>query len=326
MTSVCVYGLGAMGGLLAARLALSGVRVTAIARGLQLEVVKAKGLTLIGREGRETVQLRAVGSPQEAGAHDLVFLAVKFADLPGAAAQFRPLLTPGATLISIGSGFPWWYFFRAGGAGNPTLANADPRGSLWRLIGPEHAVGCVAYPAARIVEPGVIEHLSGNRLVLGEPDGSMSPRLQRIGALLTGAGFDAPLRQDIRTELWTRLALDAGCHPVSLLTGATYGQMLDDAGTAATLEVAINEAIEVAASLGISMPLQARQLMELTREQAGQKTSVLRDLESRRTVELGPVAGAVGELSRLRGMQTPVLDALLSLAVLRVRLYGAHGG
>lgn len=326
MTTVCVFGLGAIGGYLSARLALSGVRVTAITRGATLEAVRARGLTLVERGRSETVQVRTVAGAQEAGPHDVVFLATKANDLPGLAPQLRPLLGPASAVVTVGNGFPWWYFFRATAGGiNPTLTSVDARGALWRLVGPEHAVGCVAYPAARIVEPGVVEHVYGNRFSLGEPDGSVSERVRRIAALLSAAGLEAPVRQDIRTEVWTKLALNAAYNPVSLLTVATLGQMIDDLGTASVLQALMQETIGVAASLGVRVPLQPRQLMELTRPLAAHRTSTLLDLQAGRPVEIDPVAGAVAELGRLRNVRTPVLDAMLALVRLRARLAGCHG-
>ncbi|MCC7259049.1 MAG: 2-dehydropantoate 2-reductase [Gammaproteobacteria bacterium] len=326
MTSACIFGLGAIGGDLAARLALSGVRVTAVARGAQLAAVRSHGLVLVDQGRRETVQLRVVGSAQEAGAQELVFLTVKANDLPALATELRPLLTADTPVVTVGNGFPWWYFHRAGPGGvNPTLTSVDPRGALWRLVGPEHAIGCVAYPAVRVVQPGVVEHIYGRRFSLGEPDGTISPRLQKIAALLVAAGLEAPLRQDIRTEIWTKLALNAAYNPVSVLTGGTLGQMIDDLGTSATLQAIMEETTAVAASLGVRIPLQARQLMELTRPLAAHKTSTLQDLEAGRRIEIDPIAGAVAELARLRNVRTPVLDAVLGMTRLRARLAGCYG-
>lgn len=326
MTTACIFGVGAIGSYLAARLARSGVRVTGVCRGPQLAAVRARGLTLVERGQRETVQIRAAASAEEAGRQETVFLTLKSSDLPAAAPALRPLLGPDTAVVTVGNGFPWWYFYRAGpGGANPTLASVDPRGSLWRLVGPEHAIGCVVYPAARLLEPGVVEHVYGTRFSLGEPDGSVSDRLKRIAAMLQSAGLEAPVRQDIRTEVWTKLAVNAAYNPVSVLTGGTLGQMLDDAGAAAILETVMAEAMAVAASLGVRVPLQPRQLMELTRPLALHKTSMLQDLEAARRVELDPIAGAVVELARLRNVRTPALDAVLAMARLRARLAGCYG-
>jgi len=192
-------------------------------------------------------------------------------------------------------------------------------------VGPEHAIGCVVYPAVRVLEPGVVEHVYGNRLSLGEPDGSLSARVRAIAAMLSAARIEAPVRQDIRTEVWTKLALNAAYNPVSLLTGATLGQMLDDPAAAAVLQALMQEAIGVAGALGVRVPMQPRQLMELTRPLAAHKTSTLQDLEAGRRLEIDPVAGAVAEIGRLRNVRTPALDGLLALARLRARLSGCHG-
>jgi 2-dehydropantoate 2-reductase len=326
VTTACIYGVGAIGGFLAVRLATAGVRVTGISRGAQLEAVRARGLTLVERGKRETVQIRCVATAQEAGPQEVIFLTLKSTELPGVAALLRPLLGAGTTVVTVGNGFPWWYFFRAGPGGvNPTLASVDPRGALWRLLGPEHAIGAVAYPAARVAEPGVVEHVYGSRFSLGEPDGAVSDRVRRISEMMKSAGLDAPIRQDIRTEIWTKLAANAAYNPVSVLTGATLGQMLDDTGTASALASIMSEAMAVAMSLGVRVPLQPRQLMELTRPLAAHKTSMLQDLEAGRRIEVDPIAGAVAELARLRNVRTPALDAILAVTRLRARLAGCYG-
>lgn len=321
MTSVCIFGVGAIGGYLGARLALSGVKVTGVCRGAQLDAIRAQGLTLVEQGRRETVAIRAVGSAEEAGQHELVFLTVKAGDLPALAPTLRPLLGPTTVVVTVGSGFPWWYFFRAAQAAiNPTLASVDSRGTLWRLIGPENALGCVVYPAARVVSPGVVEHLYGNRLSVGEPDGSVSERVNRVSTLLQSAGIEAPVRRDIRTELWTMLAMNTAFNPVSVLTGATLGQMLDDEATAGTLQAVIAETIAVALSFGVKVPLQPRQLLELTRPHAAHRTPMQQDFEAGRPLEIDSVAGAVSELARLSNARTPVLDAVLAMTRLRARL------
>lgn len=319
--NVCILGLGAIGGYLAARLARSGLPVCGIARGATLAAIRERGLVLVEQGRREVVPLRVVASAAEAGPQEVVFLAVKADGLPAVAAEIRPLLGPDTAVVTIGNGFPWWYFFRASASGiNPTLSSVDSRGLLWRLLGPEHAIGCVAYPAARVVEPGVVEHVYGTRFSLGEPDGSLSTRVQRVAAMLAGAGLEAPVRQNIRSEVWAKLALNAACNPVSLLTGGTLGDMIGDARVAAVLEGLMRETIGVAASLGVRVPLQPRQLLELTRPLGAHKSSSLQDLEAGRPVELEPVAGAVVELGALRKVPTPALAATLALARLRVRL------
>jgi 2-dehydropantoate 2-reductase len=326
MTTACIYGVGAIGGYLAAKLAQSGVAITGISRGTQLKALQSSGLTLVEQGKRTTVRIRAVERTQDAGEQEVVFLTLKSHLLPGIAAEMRPLLKAGTAVVTVGNGLPWWYFHRVGPAGvAPTLPSVDPRGALWRLIGPEHAIGCVVYPAARIVEPGVIENVYGNRFSIGEPDGSLSERVQAIGAMMKKAGFDAPVRQDIRTELWTKLVANIGYNPVSVLTGATLGQMINDPAMAALLDSVMSEAATVAAAFGVKVPLQPKQLMELTRPLGAHKTSMLQDLEAGRSVEIDPIVGAVVELARLKGMKTPVLDTVLALTRQRAKVAGCYG-
>jgi 2-dehydropantoate 2-reductase len=325
MSTACIYGVGAIGGYLAAKLAQAGVAVTGISRGAQLKALQSAGLAFIEQGKRATVRIRVVERAQDAGEQDVVFLTMKSHLLPGIAAEMRPLLTAGTAVVTVGNGFPWWYFHRLGPAGvAPTLPSVDPRGALWRLIGPEHAIGCVVYPAARVVEPGVVEHVYGSRFSIGEPDGSLSERVQAIAAMMKKAGLDAPVRQDIRTELWTKLVANVAYNPVSVLTGATLGQMIGDPAMAALLESAMSEAIAVAASFGVKVPLQPRQLMELTRPLAAHKTSMLHDLEAGRSIEIDPIVAAVTELARLKGMKTPVLDTVLALTRQRAKSAGCY--
>jgi 2-dehydropantoate 2-reductase len=319
-STACIYGVGAIGGYLAAKLAQSGVSVTGISRGPQLRALQSAGLTLVESGKRITVRLRAVERAQDAGEQDVVFLTMKAHVLPGIAGEMRPLLKAGTAVITVGNGFPWWYFYRPGTAAvTPTLPSVDPRGALWRLIGPEHALGCVVYPAARLIEPGVIEHVYGNRFSVGEPDGAVSERVQRIAGMLNRAGLDAPVRQDIRTELWTKLAANVAYNPVSVLTGTTLGQMIHDPALSSVLESIMLEAMSVAAAFDVKVPLQPRQLMELTRPLAAHKTSMLLDLEAGRSIEIDPTVGAVAELARLKGIKTPVLDAVLALTRQRAK-------
>lgn len=326
MTAVCIFGVGAIGGYVGARLAQSGVKVTGICRGAQLETIRNQGLTLIEHGRRDTVSIRAVGSTEEAGPQTLVFLAVRAVDLPGLAAVLRPLLGQDTVVVTLGSGFPWWYFYRvAPGGVSPTLASVDSRGALWRMIGPEHALGCVVYPAVRTVAPGVVEHLHGNQLSIGEPDGSVSARVNRVSGLLQAAGIEAPVRQDIRTELWTRLSVNAALDLVGVLTGATPGQMIEHGAAGVALCAIMHEMSAVAQALGVRVPLQPERLLEMVRPFGMHKTPMQRDFEARRPLEIDAAAGAVSELARLAGVRTPVLDAVLAMARLRTGRSSGQG-
>jgi len=322
---VCVYGVGAIGGYLAARLALAGQPVTGIARGAQLVAIQRNGLTLIENGVRQTASITCVGEPAEAGPQDFVFLTMKSHAVPAVAASIAPLLGADTAVITACNGFPWWYFHGLEPAGEVSiLERVDPGGRLWTAIGPQRAIGSVVYPAARTPEPGIVEHVFGNRFTFGEPDGSLSGRVKNLAALFVAAGLEAPVVTDIRTEIWAKLVLNAAYNPVSLLTGGTLGDMLDDAAVHRLLERLMREVVCVAAALGIDLPLSPEQLIGLTRPLGAHKTSMLQDLEAGRAVELDTLVGAVQDLARLNRVVTPTLDAMFALAAQRARLMDCY--
>ena len=325
MASICIYGVGAIGGLLAARLSLAGEQVTGIARGVQLEAIRSDGLTLIQDGARHTVNIECVATPAEAGAHDIVVLAIKSHALPGVASSIAPLLGPDTTVVTACNGLPWWYFHGVDQVGtNRHLEHVDPDGNLWRSIGPERAVGCVVYPAARVTEPGVVTHVMGDRFSLGEPVGGASARVQNLVKRLGSAGFDASIAADIRAEIWLKLVANAAYNPINLLTDTILGEMLDDAETFELLRQVMTEVTAVAAALGVTVPVSPEELMELTRPFAGHRTSMLQDLDAGRSVELDPIVFAVTELARRCEIDTPRLDMIGTLAAQRARLGGCY--
>ena len=315
MARICIYGVGAIGGFLAARLADSGADVTGIARGEQLAAIQERGLTLIEDGVERKMSVRCVEQPSELEPQNFVILTMKSHTAPSIATRIGPLLGPETAVVTAFNGFPWWYFHDETVTGDaPVLDSVDPGALLWEGIGPERAIGSVVYPAARVAEPGIIEHVFGNRFSIGEPDGSKSPRLQRLAHILEQAGFDISVIPNIRVEIWIKLVANVAFNPVSLLTGQTINQMLDDAESYAQLVSIMNEAVTVAAALGIRLPIQPEQLLELTRPFGAHKTSMLQDFEAGREIELDTIVGSVVELARLYDVATPSLDAALALA------------
>lgn len=324
MQRICVYGVGAIGGLLAARLASSGHAVTGIARGAQLDAIRSNGLTLRADGKSYHADIECVERPADAGPQDIVFITLKSHMLPVIADDIVPLLGPETCVVTATNGIPWWYFSGLDVTYNAPLESVDPGGGLWRNIGPEHAIGAVVFPAARVVEPGVIEHVFGDSLVLGEPSGTLSERIRALSAILEDAGFSAPVLDDIRPELWTKLIANAAYNPVSILTGGTIGDLLDDPGTFAVLERIMNECTAVANALGVSPTLTPAVVLERTRAFGSHKTSMLQDLEAGRSVELDPIVGSVHELAGRVGVDTAALDFVVALARQRARLAGCY--
>jgi 2-dehydropantoate 2-reductase len=320
MAKICIYGVGAIGGFLAVRLAQSGQVVTGIARGEQLAAIRARGLTLIQAGERLTPALECVAQPADLGPQDFVFLTMKSHTAAAISEDIAPLLGRDTVVVTAYNGFPWWYFHAANIRGDaPVLDSVDPGGRLWQGIGPERALGSVVYPAARVAEPAVIEHVFGNRFSIGEPDGSISARVQQLAQIMTRAGFDTAAIPNIRTEIWVKLVANAAFNPVSLLTGQTLAEMLDDAETYARLENIMSEAAAVAAALEIKLPVRPTELLELVRPFGAHKTSMLQDFEAGREIELDPIVGSITELARIYDVATPALDDVLIAARERVQ-------
>jgi 2-dehydropantoate 2-reductase len=325
MAKVCIYGVGAIGGFLAARLALAGQQVTGIARGRQLDAIRENGLTLIESGQRRTAQIDCVENPAEAGPQDVVFMTMKSHTAPAVADSIAPLLGPDTVVVSAGNGLPWWYFYRADIDEPPAfLANVDPGGRLWHSIGPERAIGSVVYPAARVIEPGVVEHVFSDRFTLGEPDGSASERVTVLQTMLGAAGLDAAAVTDVRAEIWAKLIANCAYNPVSVITNATLGDMLDDADVYGMLERIMAEAADVAAAVDVKLPVTPKQLLELTRPLGAHKTSMLQDLEAGRSIELDTIVGSIRELARHYNLATPTIDTVSALAAQRARLAGCY--
>ncbi|MFM2150132.1 MAG: hypothetical protein RLZZ187_2438, partial [Pseudomonadota bacterium] len=250
---LCVFGAGAIGGLMAAKLAAKGdVEVTVIARGPHLAAMQAKGLTLRSDGAETVIPVRAVASAAEAGPQDYVLVTLKAHSLPSAAEQMQPLLGPETAIVSAVNGIPWWYFHQLPGPWQGRVVESvDPGGVVSRLLPPERAIGCIVYPAAEVPEPGVIEHTYGDRFTLGEPDGSRTPRIAALSEALIAAGFKAPVRPKIRDEMWVKLWGNMAFNPISALTTATLDVLIADDGQRGVARAMMLEGQAVAEALGV---------------------------------------------------------------------------
>ena len=322
---ICIYGAGAIGGLLGAELALSGAAVTLIARGPHLAAMQANGLRL-RRDGVERVaRAPATDDPAEAGPQDYVILAVKAHSLSAIAAAMQPLLGPDTAVVTAMNGIPWWYFHGLPGPyEDRRLTSVDPDQRLWELIPPRRVIGCVVYPAAEIVEPGVIEHRSGNRFMLGEPAASTSDRAARLAEALTRAGFKAPVRPRIRDDIWVKLWGNLSFNPVSVLTHGTLATIAGDPGTRAVIRRMMVEAQAVGEALGVRFGVDVETRIGWAADVGEHKTSMLQDLEHGRPMEIDALVGAVAEMGDLVGIDTPMIDAVLALVIQRAREAGCY--
>jgi len=325
---VCIYGAGAIGGYMAVQLADAGAaEVTCIARGPHLAAMRANGLKLrIGGE-EKTVRINCTDDPNEAGPQDYVIVTLKAHSAAAVADQMTPLLGPDTAVMTAQNGVPWWYFHGHGGAHEGTrLATVDPGDGQWRHIGPERAIGCVVYPAASIVEPGIIEHEYGNRFSLGEPSGEKTERVLALAAALAAGGLRAPVRPRIRDEIWVKLWGNVSLNPVSALTGGTLAQMIDDAAVCGVIRTIMVEAQAVGEALGVRFPIDVEKRIAGAREVGEHKTSMLQDLELGRPMEIDALVSSVQELALLTGVATPAIDSVLAMVKMRARLAGCYDG
>lgn len=319
---IAVYGAGAIGGLIGARLAqVAGIEVGLIARGAQLQAIQAHGLTLLQGGRRTVTHLPASDDPTRLGAQDFVIVALKAHAVAGAVEAMQPLLGPETAVVMAVNGVPWWYFHRLDGPWKEhRLESVDPGGRIAQAIGPERAIGCVVYPAAELVEPGVVEHLDGDRLSLGEPSGERSERVRKLAAALIAAGFKAPVKTNIRDEIWVKLWGNLSFNPISALTHATLDRIAADPGTRAVARAMMLEARTIGERLGVRFPIDVDQRIAGAAAVGAHRTSMLQDLERGRPMEIDALVAAVQEMGRLAGVATPTIDAVLALVRLRARV------
>src|SRR6202167_5456039 len=323
---ICVFGAGAIGGYMAGELALAGHEVCAIARGAHLAAIRSHGLKLIVDAQTRTVRLPASDDPAAFGHQDFVICALKAHQAHACAAAFAPLLGPKTAVLTAMNGIPWWYFYREGGPlDGHHLESVDPGAAQWTAIGPERAIGCVVDPACEVVAPGVIKHRLFKRFTIGEPDGSNSDRVIALRDALVSAGFDAPIRESIRWNIWLKLLGNVCFNPISALTLATLDRVTSEPGLRALCKSMMAEAQAITSSLGLNI---AEQMMERRLNAAGSvvghKISMLQDLERGRPLEIEAPVTAVPELGRRAGGPPPTIDAVLALVQERGRQAGLY--
>lgn len=323
---ICIFGAGAIGGYLAAKLAQAGADVSIVARGPHLAAIREKGLTLL-EEGQEplTLPVRAAADAAELGHQDYVIVTLKAHSVPPAVPAMQPLIGPHTTIVSGVNGVPWWYFHKIGGPLEGTrLASVDPGNVQWDGFGPDRVLGCVVYPAAEVSSPGVIRLIEGNRFSLGEPDGAKSERALALSQLLQSAGLKAPVRPRLRDEIWVKLWGNLSFNPISALTHATLDVLCTDPGTREVARRMMLEAQAIAEKLGVVFPIDVERRIDGGAAVGAHRTSMLQDLEAGRPMEIDALVRSVQELGRITGTATPAIDIVLALVTLRARVAGLY--
>jgi 2-dehydropantoate 2-reductase len=322
---VCVAGAGAVGGLIAAKLAQAGYPVDVLARGDHLRAIETNGLALIEGHTRATVRVATASDPIALGPQDVVFIALKAPSLVCSAAALTPLLGPDTVLVPAMNGVPWWFFHRFGGRlAGTRLSSVDPGGAISKALPAEQVIGSVVHLSSSIAAPGVIRRGSGNLLIVGEPSGERSARLVRVLEMLERGGFTVKPTPEIQREVWLKLWGNMNMNPISALTGSTADRILDDPLTAQLVRDMMEEAATVGRALGIEMRMTAAERIAVTRELGAFKTSMLQDLESGRPLEIDAILGAPCEMGDRLGIPMPFTKAVLGLARQRARSLGLY--
>ena len=322
----CIYGAGAIGGWIGHGLARAGCSVSMVARGATLDALQLHGLRLHGGKDITSQAVASTDTPAELGVQDLVVLAVKAPSLPAVARQIRPLLGPQTIVMTAMNGVPWWFLQGFGGAlAGTRLASVDPDGALAGALPVHHIIGCVVHASCSSDEPGLVHHHFGNQLIVGEPSGKKTDRVQQLAGLLDKAGFEAPVSEQIQKDIWFKLWGNMTVNPISALTGATTDLIMNDDLVRGFISQVMLEAKEIGARIGIPIDQQPEDRHQITRKLGAFKTSMLQDVEAGKALELDALVTVVKELGGLTRVATPFTDALLGLARLQGWVRGLYG-
>jgi len=322
---ICIFGAGAIGGYMGAKLAQVGADVSLVARGPHLKAMRENGLRLIEESGETTVNVTASDNAAVLGLQDYVIVTLKAHSVPAVVPHMQPLIGDHTTIVSGVNGVPWWYFHKTGGDLDGTrLETVDPGNAQWDGFGPDRVLGCVVYPAAEVIEPGVVKHIEGNRFSLGEPDGSKSERALALSKALTAAGLKAPVRPKIRDEIWVKLWGNLSFNPISALTHSTLDVLCTDPGTHEVARNMMLEAQTIAEKLGVKFPVDVDRRIKGGADVGAHRTSMLQDLDQGRPMEIDALVGSVKELGRVTDTPTPTIDTVLALIALRGKTAGLY--
>ncbi|VVE02203.1 2-dehydropantoate 2-reductase [Pandoraea cepalis] len=325
---VTIIGAGAIGGLLGARLAAAGeARVSALARGATLAALREHGWRVKQGETVTTALVDAAHPLEDAGklgVQDLIVIAVKGPALAQVASAVAPLLGPQTLVLPAMNGVPWWFCKGVAPFGDDPLTSVDPDGAIGAAIPLANVIGCVVHASAATSAPGVVDHKMGRGLIVGEPGGGQSERVQRLAGLLTRAGFDVKASEHVRLDIWYKLWGNLTMNPVSAITGATIDRLLDDPLVRAFCSAAMAEAAAIGAKIGCAIEQSPDDRHAVTAKLGAFKTSMLQDVEAHRPIELDALVSVVREIGQRVSVPAPNIDALLGLTRLFGRVHGLY--
>ncbi len=322
---VCIYGAGAIGGYLGARLGLGGqVSLSAMARGATLAALQQHGFRLGSEHGEQAVPVRAVADAAELGVQDLVIVAVKGPAMAAVAQGIGSLLGPDTVVLAALNGVPWWFSSGVAALGPGPLQSVDPGGHIAEAIAPSRVLGCVVHASTSTPEPGRIAAPRGRGLIIGEACGGLSARLTSVADLLSHAGFEVTQSADVRRELWYKLWGNLTTNPVSALTGATVDRILADPQLRNWCTTLMEEAAQVGERIGCRIEQSPADRHRITASLGAFKTSMLQDVEAGRAIELDGIVTAVHEIAQRVGVATPGISGLLGLTRVFARVRGLY--
>lgn len=325
MTRICIVGAGAVGGYLGARLAQAGEAVNVLARGATLQALQTVGLCLTEDGVTHTLPIHATDTAAALGVQDVVIVAVKAPALENVAAGIAPLIGPDTCVVVAMNGVPWWFFERSGPLQGLRLQAVDPHGRIARAIPTRHVLGCVVHLTCSTASPGHVRHGNGRRLILGEPAGGPSPRLEAVAAPFERAGLQVERSDAIQRDIWFKLWGNMTMNPVSVLTGATCDRILDDPQVSAFCLAVMDEAKAIGARIGCPIAQSGEARCAVTRQLGVFKTSMLQDAEAGRgPLEIDALVASVREIGQHVGVPTPQIDALLGLVRLHAQTRGLY--
>ena len=328
MTSkICIFGAGAIGGDLAACLHDAGADVSLIARGPHLKAIKENGLKLEINGEMRSFNLNASDDPADFGQQDYVIIALKAHGIIHITESIQPLLGPETAVVSAVNGLPWWYFHKANTntvLDDKPLISVDPEASIWTKIGPKRAIGCVVYPACEISKPGIITHIEGNRISLGEPSGESTKRIKTLSDLMIRGGLKAPQKKRIRDEIWIKLWGNCSFNPVSALTGASLDKIAEDLETRKLVAEIMSECKQVGEALSIRFAVSIEDRINGAGRIIGHKPSTRQDIEMGRPLEIDPLVTALIEIAKQLQIDTPTLVSTSALLKLQARTLGLY--
>ncbi|PQM57258.1 MAG: oxidoreductase [Rhodobacteraceae bacterium] len=321
----CIIGAGAIGGLIAAHLSTSGYNTSCVARGKTHATLIANGIQVLREENEIHAKPKIYEISEKIPEIDYLFITLKANSLPSVAQDISRLISKKTTIVTGMNGIPHWYFNGLMSKyGNVRIKSVDPDGIVSKGLPPEKIIGSVIYPAAELKEPGVIDHKSGYKITLGEPDGSITNRIENLALALNKSGFRSPIRKNIRDEIWIKLLGNIAFNPLSALTGGTLADICANPGTREIVANIMIEAKAIGEKLGAKFPISIEKRIKGAEAVGNHKTSMLQDLEAHRSMEIDPIVTAVQELGEITTTPTKVLDLVSSLLKQKAELLGLN--